>query len=1186
MVTPGVLAADMTMTFGEFVGDTEKGGTITVTEDHTTVNSEYAGIAPNMEPKEVVGNYDIELKSGSTLTLHNLNTYNVNITGVDGGYGGDIVINADKAYGNGSYSGGLIVGPAENEKTFIKANNLKINNTISGNNTLRDGIYVGSDQKGDMDIDLTGKLDITAGYYGIFSEGNTNSVINIAANTVDVNANAWAIILNGSSSVDMHIVDDINIRGGHGISNNSTETMNYESQYGNVNIHADTSYGIAAGTGDVNVKGNNNYITVDENDAKTGYVVYSTNGHVKVKSTTGNNILTGGNKTTGVYSLTNADAGVELISAQDNRVTAALNGAYSTAGTITLDALHDNIITAGTEALKADGAQSSVKAIAYRVNSITAGETIDITYDDDIPTPYADEKKVTFGKDAAAYAINGGDTPVLSGVANLLAGSVYASGEGSTVDIKGINDQLINNYIYSAAVIDGAGDLADSEDEEMAKKSVVSALYAEGSADINVTGAQNVIRSYAESDDHDTLERVVWAYDKANITIDGTTFISTDSYQKSSNSLDIAIAAGTATNLDKETVNKELTEDERAKVTLHYGEGSAITGDILSAYAGLVTIDAKNDTAGVKITGNLLSGNNGVLNVDLGNGGTLTGRADDYGDAGVVDGSGHGTEFFDPAFSSNIYKGGEVNLTMGEGSKWTVTGQSWITKVDTGNSEHVEIDLSATDSALNKTVQALTIGEMKGNAMFTMQLDGDRKVSDMLYMKKANGEYFINLKNAVTVEDMYNGFDGLRFATVGKGSHATFSAGTYGNGVYNVEYEVGTDDYATSTENNAYNSTANDGQMDAAKPGNALVDNLFKDEPQEAAANGIMTLAAVDLPEATDSSDTTEDMGTNTGMNGEVLSDTTNFKLIDVKSTELSNAGKTIIDMSKVNYSNAIYMDRLNKRMGEARYIDGDEGLWVRIRHDRIGKSDAFRSKNTMMELGYDKRVDDREDGEHRRGFAIDYMRGTTDYHNVAGDGDVRRGGVWFYDTWLGNKGHYSDYVLKFGRLSNDFDIYSELGEKITGDYSNFVYSASAEYGRKKDIGKDWYFEPQVQLQYAHVTDADYTTSQGTSVELDAIDSLIGRVGFRLGKDMGENNTFYVKADVLHEFLGDQDISAFDDTGRLDTTYENEGTWYDVGLGFSHQFSKGTYMFLDVEKTFGNDNEDTYQFNVGMNWKV
>ncbi|WP_301962808.1 autotransporter outer membrane beta-barrel domain-containing protein, partial [uncultured Megasphaera sp.] len=330
-----------------------------------------------------------------------------------------------------------------------------------------------------------------------------------------------------------------------------------------------------------------------------------------------------------------------------------------------------------------------------------------------------------------------------------------------------------------------------------------------------------------------------------------------------------------------------------------------------------------------------------------------------------------------------------------------------------------------------------------------------------------------------------------------------------------------------------------------------------------------------------------EGMGTNTDANGTEVDETTNFKLIGVKSSEISDAGKTVVAMSRVNYANAVYMDRLNKRMGEARYIDGDEGLWVRMRHDRIGKSDAFRSMNTMMELGYDTRVNDREDGEHRQGVAIDYMRGTADYKNVAGEGDVRRGGIWFYDTWLGNKGHYTDYVLKFGRLSNDFELYTRtLGEKVTGDYSNFVYSASAEYGRKKDLGNNWYIEPQAQIQYAHVTDADYTTSQDTHVQLDAIDSLIGRVGFRLGKDVGEKSTFYVKADVLHEFLGDQDIESRDATGLLSTTYENEGTWYDIGLGFSHQFSKGTYMYLDMEKSIGNDNEDTYQFNFGMNWKV
>ena len=858
------------------------------------------------------------------------------------------------------------------------------------------------------------------------------------------------------------------------------------------------------------------------------------------------------------------------------------NGICNTSsGTVYLNTKGSNTITSAQQGIYA---KEGTVDVTGEDNTIIAGDRVQYKENNII---------YTYGKDLAIHAgSEDSKGTIYAGTVNLTAnngdndlfGAVYAIGNSTNVKIR--NAERAQSGVYSAAIIYGAGDLQD--EKKFAGKQVVSALYAEHGATVNWFGKDNMFLSYADNTDEDMLERTVWAYDGATINIDGKTVIRTNRYKTSPNNLDVAIAAGTGTHLDPEDISSPDNVD-KTKVNIAYDEDSYIEGDVLSAYTGNVTIAAKEGATNARmhITGNLLSGNNGIMTVDLGNGGTLSGRIDDYGDAGTEDLHSEHTTFFNPTFSSTIYQGGKVDLKMGEGSCWQVTGQSWVTSVDTGNSEHVEIDLASAKSDLNANVQALTIGEMKGNAMFTMKLDGDRSASDMLYMKKANGEYFINLENAVTVEDMYqDGFDGLRFATVGKGSHATFSAGTYDDGVYNVEYEVGTDDYNGNRENGAYNSnsTGGDGQMTEAKPGNDLVDNLFKDEPQEAAAYGIMTLAAVDSPESPDS---TEDMGTDTGMNGTTVDDTTNFKLIGVKSRELSDAGKTVVAMSQVNYANAIYMDRLNKRMGEARYIDGDEGLWVRIRHDRIGKSDAFRSKNTMMELGYDKRVDDREDGEHRRGFAIDYMRGTTDYHNVAGEGDVRRGGVWFYDTWLGNKGHYSDYVLKIGRLSNDFEIYARsTGEKITGDYSNFVYSASAEYGRKKDIGKDWYFEPQVQLQYAHVTDADYTTSQGTSVELDAIDSLIGRVGFRLGKDMGENNTFYVKADVLHEFLGDQDISAFDDTGRLDTTYENEGTWYDIGLGFSHQFSKGTYMFLDVEKTFGNDNEDTYQFNVGMNWKV
>ena len=968
---------------------------------------------------------------------------------------------------------------------------------------------------------------------------------------------------------------------------------------------------------------------------ESGYAVrsYGTNAKVSLTSEKGNNILTSAYRgilaqSNGIVSLL-AQEGSNSVSA-DNDYAAFASGETL----INMDAKLNNIIKGNTYGIVANqgivtldaGTTNSVAGINEGVYAYT-GADINMTAGTNNSILAGDTTTVAdFGTKYGINALSSSTVTLDAGNQNAILGAVYANGTDTTVQVSGLADENGNygnsryNYVGSAAVIDNAGNLKNDESGKFTDTDVVSALYAEDGATIVVSGERNEFRSYAaDPGDTGTLERTVWAYDGANIEINGSTLISTDRYDETltaqqGNSADIAIAAGTAINLTNDQVLASV--DPKSTVTLNYGAGSSITGDILSAYAGQVDIQAQDGSdAGISVKGNILAGNNGVLNIDLGKGGYLEGRADDYGDAGLgtvgedID-QGHAThEFFNPAFSSTIFKGGEVNLTMGEGSRWNVTGQSWVTRINTESAALADevlaaenpveamnhmatIDLVEANTDRNTNAHALTVYEMTGDAVFNMSLDADRDVSDMLYMKSANGDYIINVVDAVTLDDMYaEGFDGLRFATVGEGSNVSFRAVTVGQGVFNVEYEVGTDAYANNDENHAYNGGES---VSEDKPGSDLVDGFFESTQEPGAAETQasrkrMRMAAMAMPAAANDGimllDDTAAADDTAAVDGSV-DETTNFKLIGRKDESTSNAGKTIIAMSKVNYSNAVYMDRLNKRMGEARYIDGDEGLWVRMRHDRIGKSDAFRSKNTMFELGYDRKVGDREDGEHRQGVVFDYMRGTADYHNVAGEGDVRRGGVWFYDTWLGNKGHYTDYVLKFGRLSNDFDIYSELGEKITGDYSNFVYSASAEYGRKKSLGGDWYIEPQAQLQYAHVTDADYTTSQGTSVQLDAIDSLIGRVGFRLGKDVSDTSTFYIKADVLHEFLGDQDISAFDATGRLDTTYENEGTWYDVGLGFSHQFSKGTYMFLDVEKTFGNDNEDTYQFNVGMNWKV
>ena len=931
-----------------------------------------------------------------------------------------------------------------------------------------------------------------------------------------------------------------------------------------------------------------NFIAVSEQgDGAIG--LDTADGNIKLTSTVGSNFIQGIAKDENGQGLgiqtENSDSPytysnrITLQSGLDNTVYGTSTAVYNTGSDSIVQTIADNgnnkllsdkdvavqAVDRSQTYLTANKGLNMVQTKNTEANAINADDsTVELTgYQNAIVNGEYHTK--AYGQGIAVLAVNAADVSATATDLNNIQGAVQSTTKAN-VTITGDS-----NHIRSAAVVKDESDVDGVRTDQ-----ITSAVYTKDGGMISITGNttgtdyRNIIATSVDTslgnDENVMKERTVWA-ENGTISINGLTAIhAANGSIDDTNSVGIALVAGASR---VEGNPEDETEPFSGVINANLADGSYIYGDMLAGNGGLLNIykgagsevttfaDGEQAIQNAIIQGNALSGNGGELNLKFGANTLWTGRADDYQDADSDTWKNDHTDIFTPEFSNDVESSGNVNIEL-DGAEWYVTGQSWVTKLS-GNSGTIDLTNGTSTHALH-------VGNLTGNHNFVVNLDKDHTLSDMLYIHDVGtgeGDTYtqhIVINNIEGIEQIADG-EKLRFATVLPGIDNLYFTGEYdgdilindkaaakanmvmmkGRGVLNNAFLIKNEAY---NQNDAENQEYNGDSFTEAKPGDNYIDANYEN-------------------------------GTNWFLQRTKASDQT------------SNAGKTIIDMSKVNYSNAVYMDRLNKRMGEARYLDGDEGLWVRMRHDRIGKSDAFRSMNTMMELGYDRKVGDREDGEHRQGFALDYMRGTADYKNVAGEGDVRRAGVWFYDTWLGDKGHYTDYVLKFGRLSNDFEVYARsTGEKITGDYSNFVYSASAEYGRKKDLGNDWYIEPQAQIQYAHVTDADYTTSQGTNVQLDAIDSLIGRVGFRLGKDMGEKTTFYVKADILHEFLGDQDIEARDATGYLDTTYENEGTWYDVGLGFSHQFSKGTYMFLDMEKTFGNDNEDTYQFNVGMNWKV
>ena len=648
-------------------------------------------------------------------------------------------------------------------------------------------------------------------------------------------------------------------------------------------------------------------------------------------------------------------------------------------------------------------------------------------------------------------------------------------------------------------------------------------------------------------------------------------------------------------NLD---VKGDIVATNSGKIDLTVNKAADITGDIEATNSGVINftlgdnadmiVSEKDNTlinAGGASTlslakngseskiGNVQAANGGTINLTLGEGAYFAGRVDDYKDADGANGNWNNVKhqtLFDSEFAAGVTKSGTVNMTL-NGGVWDLTQQSWVTNLN-GNDGVVYLNGNGTGG------YAVHIGKLEGEHTFVVNLKPtDYAASDMLYIYDGSSAGVQNLRinnEAEVLNALKDDGDRIRFATVGKTAGAGAGFGddyvVRGRGVINSGFSIDYVDYDTDTHEGNYNGGDS---FTAAKPGDDYVDSIYGSGNNNS---------------ETGSQASTLENNAGTGNKPVAELDSKNLYLVRDSSKDAgkSDSGATIINMSRANYKNAIYMDRLNKRMGEMRYVNGEEeqGLWVRLRHDRIGQSGDFRSMNTMYEVGYDVKQPT-DNGEHRIGMAIDYMRGSTTYDDIMGKGETKRYGLWLYDTWLGEKGHYTDYIVKWGHLSNDFDIRDKDSlENITGDYSNNVFSVSAEYGKKNDMGNNWYFEPQAQLQLARVTGADYVTTQGSKVNVDGINSLIGRAGFRIGRDMDENSTVYLKADLLHEFMGDQTVTAADATGTLREEFENKGTWYDVGFGFATKMSKNSYAFMDFEKSFGNDNDETYQINAGMQW--
>lgn len=266
----------------------------------------------------------------------------------------------------------------------------------------------------------------------------------------------------------------------------------------------------------------------------------------------------------------------------------------------------------------------------------------------------------------------------------------------------------------------------------------------------------------------------------------------------------------------------------------------------------------------------------------------------------------------------------------------------------------------------------------------------------------------------------------------------------------------------------------------------------------------------------------------------------------------------------------------LSQRLGELRESDGGQGIWVRMSRGEFEYDGEYKNQYNFFQMGYDWAA-----GSWHYGAAVSHNDGQTTYTH--GDGENRSTSLSLYGTWLGDKGHYADIVLKQGRLSNDFDIYTEAGH-TSGDYDAWGTSLSGEYGMKVNFDGGWYVTPQAQFTLMRIGGEDYTTNNGIKVNQDSLESAIGRVGFEVGKRISDSGSIYAKASLLHDFAGSAD-TYLSHNGLTNSYHQDIGdTWCEAGIGFNYKTSENSYVYADVVKTFGGDVETPWQWNAGMRW--
>lgn len=262
----------------------------------------------------------------------------------------------------------------------------------------------------------------------------------------------------------------------------------------------------------------------------------------------------------------------------------------------------------------------------------------------------------------------------------------------------------------------------------------------------------------------------------------------------------------------------------------------------------------------------------------------------------------------------------------------------------------------------------------------------------------------------------------------------------------------------------------------------------------------------------------------------------------------VTRSANSLLDTGKKNFLTEV--NNLNKRMGDLRDTQGEDGLWVRVMNGAGTGDDGYSDRYTHFQFGFDRK--------HRLNGA-DLFTGVlmshTDSHagSSAFSGETRSLGGGMYASLMLDSGAYVDVIGKYVHHDNDYTARFAGPEKQ--DYGTHSWYAGVEAGYRYGLPGEMYLEPQAELVYGAVSGSRFNwRADGMDMSMASkhYNPLTGRTGVALGKTFtGKDWQVTTRAGVDYQFdlVSNGETALRDASGEHHFTGEKDSRMlYNVGI--------------------------------------